>query len=566
MSALQEPMHWRALRTIFMLTELMVQNLVIVERAKLRPEAGLTVISGETGAGKSLLLDALEMLMGGRAQARLVGPRGDSASVSAVFQVDAAIAAEVAAACGVPDDQRQFILRRRISATGRSQGWINDVPVTVAALQAAAQVLVEIRAQHEAQRLGDPAHQRALLDAYAGLGATAADYRAKHERCLALERELAELDHGSRDSLKELEFLRFQSREFTALAPRPGELAELEQRVALLSDVAHWREQAERAADALGEGDRSVVRILGQFARTLSEAPDERLAAAGRGCSQALELVRDAAAACADAAERLVGDPAELQRVQERHTAWYDLMRKHGDGEEALLAAWRAIDERIGQLEGLDERRAKLVREQDEARGDRQTLGDRLAKARAKAFVKLAAAVTAELAELGMPKAKLSLAQEPLAEPSAEGTVRQEFLVSTNPGLPAGRLGAVVSGGEGARLSLALAVVLAEHDRTPVLVFDEVDSGVGGRLGAAIGDKLARLAGGRTVLAVTHTPQVAAAAHRHYAVRKLQGDDETMVDVDELTDQRRLTELADMLGGGAAALGQAKAMMAGARR
>jgi len=550
-----------------MLTELVVQNLVIVEKARLCPGIGLTVISGETGAGKSLLLDAFALLLGSRAQAKLVGPHGDEASVSAVFQISAALASEVEAACGVAASDGSYILRRRIAASGRSQAWINDVPVTVAALQAASGVLVEIRAQHEAQRLGDAARQLTLLDAYAGLAAPAADYHALHQRCLEAARALSELESGGRDSIKELEFLRFQAREFQALAPRAGELAELESRIALLSSVEEWRDRAAAAAELLGDGERSVLRVLAQQARSLSDAPDQRLSEAGRACAQAAELVREAAASCSGATDRLVGDAQELERLNERRDAWYDLMRKHGDGEEAVLNAGQAVAVRIAALEGLDARRAELIAQLQALQAERLAKGERLAKARAKGFTALATAVAGQLSELGMGKVALTLSRDALNEPGPHGTVHQEIMVSTNPGLPPGRLGEVVSGGEGARLSLALAVVLAEHEGTPVLVFDEVDSGVGGRLGAAIGGKLAQLARGRTVVVVTHTPQVAAAAHRHYSVRKKQGDRTTMVSVDLIEGERRLAELADMLGGGSAALGQAKALMsAGAKR
>lgn len=546
------------------LLELSLQNLVIVERARLAPGLGLTVVSGETGAGKSLLLDALELICGGRAQARMVGPRGDDTTVVGVFAPEQKRAALIETACGVSAQDGQYILRRRITATGRSQAWINDVPVTVTALAAAAERLVEIRAQHEAQRLGDRERQMELLDTYAGLDERAAHYRAGHQRCLDLTRQLDELEHGGRDSLKELGYLSFQSQEFRSLDPQPGELATLEARLSLLGDAARWRDGAARAADQLTDGERSVTRILAGFARQFSEAPDAQLAEAGRALMQAQELIQDAARTCSAATDRLHADPAELARLELRRDAWYDLMRKHGDGEPALFAAWESIEKRISDLEGLDGRRERMASALSVARDERARQGEALAAARAKAFTKLAKAVESELSELGMPKAKLSLSQELTAEPALHGTVRQEFLVATNPGLSAGPLATTVSGGEAARLSLALAVVLAEVDRMPVLVFDEVDSGVGGRLGAAIGGRLARLGRDRTVLAVTHTPQVAAAARQHYRVHKRHGRDETMVDVEEISGERRIDELAEMLGGGAAARTQAKVLMQGA--
>lgn len=545
-----------------MLTELDIRNLVIVEQARLVPGQGLTVISGETGAGKSLLLDALELICGGRAQAKLVGPRDDAATVVGVFTVDAAHAAAIEAACGVAAQDGQFILRRRITAAGRSQAWINDMPVTVNALAAAAEHLIEIRAQHEALRLGRPAHQLRLLDAWAKISGDAEAYRTVHHRCLELATALDALERGGRDSLKELDFLRFQSREFQALNPAASELTTLEARLALLTDAVRWRDCAARAADQLLEGERSVARQISGFARQLGEAPDRDLAEAGRQLAQAQELIQDAARTCAAVGERLHADPAEQARLEERRDLWYDLMRKHGDGEAAILAAWEAVDRRIQELEGLEGRRETLVAELAAARAERQERGKALAAARAKAFSRFAKAVEAELSGLGMPKAKLTLSDEAVAEPSELGTVRQEFLIATNPGLPSGPIISTVSGGEGARLSLALAVVLAAVDDTPVLVFDEVDSGVGGRLGAAIGGRLARLGAERTVLAVTHTPQVAAAAQRHYRVSKCHGRDATTVNVEEITGEKRVDELAEMLGGGAPARAQAKTLMA----
>lgn len=546
-----------------MLIELVVQNLVIVQQARLAPGLGLTVVSGETGAGKSLLLDALDLVLGGRGNATLVGAHGDAATVTAVIQVPSALHPAIEASCGVAVQEGQVILRRRLSANGRSQCWINDVPVTVAALQAAGRLLVEIRAQHESQKLADPARQLALLDAWSRSEQDAAIYRELHERCLSCARSLAELVSGERDSIKELEFLRFQAREFIGLAPLSGELATLEARHALLSGVEDWRARAAAAADALGEGDRSVVRILGQSARSLGDAPDERLAAAGQSCAQAGELVREAQAACLDAIERLVGDAEELARIDERRNAYYDIMRKHGDSEPALLTAMQATTARIAELEGLDDRKSAREGELTQLRQERSAVGARLAKTRAAGFTKLAKEVAKRLVELGMPKARLTLLAQELAEPGPLGTVHQEILASTNPGSPPGRLGDIASGGEAARISLAIAAAFADLDRIPVMVFDEVDSGVGGRLGGAIGAQLAALARDRTVIAVTHAPQVAACAGRHYAVRKIQGDDTTMVDVVEVTGERRLAEIAEMLGGGKAALGQARALIQG---
>lgn len=544
-----------------MLVELVVHNLVIVKQARLAPGCGLTVISGETGAGKSLLLDALLILLGGRAGAKVVGPQGPEASVTGVFQVQPSLATAIETMTGIAIEEGTIILRRRLSAAGRTQAWVNDVPVTVATMQQVAGRLVEIRAQHEPQQLGLVTRQLELLDDFAGLNEQAARYRQLHEHCLSLQRELEQIENGERGSLRELEFLRFQSREIAALGPRPGELADLEQRFEALSGAETWRARAAEAVDLISESERSVRRTLGIITRHLAEAPDERLRDAANACIAAGDCLDTVESNCRDVIDNLQNDPAELQRIEERRDAWYDLMRKHGDSEAALLAAWSAIDARIAAIEGLDERREALQRDVTSANAQRAEHGDALARARQSAFKRLAQSVCSELAELGMPKAKVVLEERPLDTPGPDGTVHQQILVATNPGLPPDRLGNVMSGGEASRLSLAFAIVLAAQDRVPVLVFDEVDSGVGGRLGSVIGEKLAALARDRSVLVITHTPQVAAVATRHYTVRKIQHDDSTDVQVGEVTGKERMQEIADMLGGGKAALGQAKALM-----
>jgi DNA repair protein RecN (Recombination protein N) len=308
------------------------------------------------------------------------------------------------------------------------------------------------------------------------------------------------------------------------------------------------------------------VRTLGRLAKRLGEAPDARLQSAARACQAALEQVRDAAAFSGDVAETLAPDPAELARVGERIDGYQGLFRKHGDGDGALVAVGERLRSRLEELASLGERLAAAQRERDSARAERAALGERLAKARARAAKQLAVQVHAHLAELGMPKAVLSLSQEELAEPGPLGSVRQELLVATNPGMPAGRLGEIASGGETSRIALALAEAMASRDPIPVLVFDEVDSGVGGRLGAVIGAKLARLARDRTVLAVTHTPQLAAAAHRQYMVSKSHSAQRTTVTVTEVSGEDRLREISEMLGGGRAALDQARALMQGSVR
>lgn len=544
-----------------MLAELSVHNLVIVQQALLQPGEGLLVISGETGAGKSLLLDAIDIVSGSRVRNGLVGRWGDVATVSAVFHVDESRATRIAAEAQIPVEDGQIILRRRISTAGRSQAWINDVPVTAAVLRAAADHLIDLHSQHEPIRLANPAVQVELLDAYAGDSEQSQAYREIHAQVQEVVRELAELVGGERESVKELDYLTFQLKAFTTLNPTRGELATLEQRHVLLNSAGTWRDQAAQATAQLADNDQSVTVIVGRLLRRIDQAPEPRLAAAAGALRQALEHLRDAAAHCQEAVESIDTDPRALAHLEERIDLWNEVLRKHGPNEEALFAAWESIAQRVQQLSGLDARRAALAADLAVLVQQRQALGQRLADARSTAFSRLAVEVHAHLAELGMPKARIHLRDEPCVEPTTLGIRHQELLVCTNPGIPPGTIRDVASGGEAARLMLALSATLAAADHIPLIVYDEVDSGVGGRLGAVIGEKLARLSSARTVLVVTHTPQVAAYGLRQYVVRKHQGEDQTVVTVEELNDSARQIELSEMLGGGSGAIVQAQELL-----
>lgn len=546
-----------------MLAELTVHNLVIVEKALLHPGEGLVVISGETGAGKSLLLDAIDIVSGSRVRAGLVGRWGDAATVCAVFNIEAERALHVAEIAQVPIGDGQVILRRRITDNGRSQAWINDVPVTVATLRAAADLLIDLHAQHEPIRLANPAVQLELIDSFAGHSELVASYRACHGQVVEDTRQLAAIDHGERESVKESDYLAFQVAAFEQLAPKKGEFTELEARHRLLSAAGTWRDQAAHAAEILADSDQSLITVIGRLARRLDGAPDERLRATHAALTSALEHLRDAAAHAGEAADGIAADPAELARVEERLDRWNDLLRKHGPDEEAAFAAWQAIATRLAELAGLGERRAQIAARLSAGLAERAVLGKRLAASRRKAFAALSTEVHALLAELGMPKAAIHLVETdgPVVEPTIHGIIRQELHVCTNPGQKPGSIRDIASGGEASRLMLALSAALASADRVPLMVFDEVDSGVGGRLGAVIGGKLAHLGHGRTVLVVTHTPHVAAYGHRHYAVRKHQGLDQTVVEVREVAAHERAAEIAEMLGGGAPALAQARELL-----
>jgi DNA repair protein RecN (Recombination protein N) len=539
-----------------MLVELRVQNLVIIADAVLHPGRGLCVISGETGAGKSLLMDALGLLRGNRAQAKLIGPAQDACSVHAILEDlrDHDLQQQLEQH-GIPCDD-QLILRRRITRSGRSQAWINDVPVGLGVLKSIGDHLFDIREQHEHIRLTHPERQRALLDSFGGLESQVTSYRQLRQTRHELQTRLQTLQNGTAESLRERDYCRFLLDELEALDAKPGELSELERRQELLADAETWRNRTLEAATVLYEADGCVAEQLGRQARQLEAAPLPELQAISTRLVDAQELIRDAAMDALALSDQISCDEAERQQVEQRLSHWHELLRKHGGTEDSLFAQWQQLDHRYQQLANLDQNIAEVERELKQVEAAYQAAVQTLKHARQQAFATLAQKVHTELKDLGMPKARLSL-----HEHSGDSADVQELLLRTNPGLADAPLKSVASGGEAARLALALAVVAADHVATPVLVVDEVDSGVGGRLGLAIACKLRTVAAQRSVLAITHTPQIAAAADRHYLVVKHQSDDQTSISVTALDGERRLAEMADMLGGGTAARNQAKALL-----
>jgi DNA repair protein RecN (Recombination protein N) len=544
-----------------MLLELGIRNLAIVAEAVLPVGAGLTVITGETGAGKSLLLDALHLVLGGRGRSDLVGPAGDAAVVWASFEIDAALAQKIADGHGLLiDSEEPLVLRRRLQGNGRSTAWINDQSVTLQALRQIGHRLVDVRVQHEHLRLADRSYQMQLLDRYGQHEELAQRYQATHERCLNCQRTLQELHDGAHDSQRELEFCEFQLRELDDLQPEAGEVARLEEQQQLLAGAEEYRHAALAAADALEEGEAALVPQVSRLARRLSDMPQEHLQQAGQVLLDGEALLTEAAAACRQAEDAIRVDPEALARIDQRLGDYHRLLRKHGGDEERLLAAWRHLQQRVVDLSSVDQRCAQIAKELQELDHTRSQLGQELNNKRQRAAAQLFKQVEPLLAHLAMPHAKLDI-QLDGEEPGPDGLGMMTLIVATNPGLPPGPLGSIPSGGESARLTLALAAALAAVDHTPVMVFDEVDNGVGGRLGVAIGQQLAALSEGRSVVAVTHTPQVAACAENHLVVRKQQSATSTKVSVDALAVASRAEEIAAMLGEGTAALEQARELL-----
>jgi DNA repair protein RecN (Recombination protein N) len=550
-----------------MLGELRIRDLGVIDDARLEVSPGLNVLTGETGAGKTMVVDALTLLLGERADPGAVRAGRTAALVEGRLAVggDGEVAAALAAA-GVADEEGEVVVARQVLAEGRSRAQLQGRMATVAAIAEVVRPLVEVHGQHEFQRLLRPAVQRELLDRFAGdkVLALREEFATGWRRLRAVERELAELAARARDRSREAELLRYQLEEIEATGVRVGELDELDAEAERLTNAESLREAAVLAWQLLeGEEDAGAATALGAAARTVS-GPGRHDEALGELAERAAGLaaeVADLASSLRAYAEGVLADPERLDAVQSRIAQLRDLLRKYGDDEAAVLANAERSAARLAEIEGGAVRSEALEVEAATLRRRLAEVGGSLSARRAEAAAELAGAVQAELRDLAMPNAELRMLVEQDEDPAGlevagrrlaageEGLDRVEIQLSANPGLPMRPLAKAASGGELSRVMLALRVVLAGVDRTPTLVFDEVDAGVGGRTGAAVGRRLAVLARHHQVLVVTHLPQIAAWADRHFVVEKRSDGAQTSTAVHTLDAGGRITELSRMLSG-----------------
>ena len=550
-----------------MLGELHIRDLGVIDDARLQVAPGLNVLTGETGAGKTMVVDALALLLCERADPGAVRAGRPAALVEGRLAVDedGQVAAALAAA-GVEDEEGEVVVARQVLVEGRSRAQLQGRMATVAAIAEVVRPLVEVHGQHEFQRLLRPAVQRELLDRFAGdkVLALRAEFSATWRRLRAVTRELGELDARARERAREADLLRYQLEEIDAGGVRVGELAELAAEAERLTNAEALRESAALAWQLLeGSDDAGASTALGAAARAVA-APgrhDPSLGELGERAQGLAAEVSDLVSSLRAYTESVLVDPERLEVLQSRIALLRDLQRKYGDDEAAVLAFAGRAAARLAELEGGALRSEALEAEAGELRARLADLGTALSARRAEAAAKLAAALRAELVDLAMPHAQVQIAVEQDEDAAGieiggrrlaagdDGLDRVEVLLSANPGMPLRPLARAASGGELSRVMLALRVVLAGVDRTPTLVFDEVDAGVGGRTAAAVGHRLAQLARHHQVLVVTHLPQIAAYADRHFVVEKQSTAGHTRTAVWALDDGGRVTELSRMLSG-----------------
>lgn len=559
-----------------MLEEIRISSLGVIDTSTIELGPGLTVITGETGAGKTMIVTALGLLLGGRGDAGAVRSGAKAARVEGVIDARSlsGFAAAVEDAGGEVEDGR-VLLARSVAAEGRSRAYVGGAAVPVASLGELASPLVAVHGQSDQHRLLQPRAQRDALDRFGGapLAERLSAYRGLHERLAEVERELADVSGSARERAREADLLRFGLDEIEAVSPQPGEDASLAAEESRLGFADTLRTAAEQAREALSSesGDPDALGAVSAARRLLDgvREHDPEAAALADRLAELSYLLSDLAADVASYATGIETDPARLATVSERRAALISLTRKYGDSIDEVLAWAQASAARLLLLEGTDGRIEELRELRATLRTDLAAAGARLTEARASAAERLAEAVTGELALLSMPHARLSITvrQHDVDRPDehephapvplgsrwvrygSSGLDEVEILLAANSGSEPRPLAKGASGGELSRVMLAIEVVLAGTSPVPTFVFDEVDAGVGGTAAVEVGRRLAQLARSAQVLVVTHLPQVAAYADTHVAVQKSSDGSVTSSGLTVLDDAGRERELSRMLAG-----------------
>lgn len=554
-----------------MLLELHIRDFALIHRLHIDFTAGFNVLSGETGAGKSIVVDALQTALGGRARSELVRSGQEVACIEAVFRLGPDHPARlILADMDVIDEAEPdtLVLRRDVLRTGRSRSRINGHRVTVTQLAAVGTHLVDIHGQHDAQSLLRTAEQMALLDAYGGRALL--DLRQRFadtwSELTAARAELRALRDGERERARRLDLIRFQLNEIREAGPDVAEEEQLERQQKRLAHLERLHADSTRVYALLEEGGNDgpgAAVMLADAAETLHAlaALDPDLNEATKLVADAEIRLREAASLLRDYVDGLDADPSTLDEVQSRLSVLSTLKRKYGPTVADVIAFAERLDAELATLEGSDTRGERLAAETKRLTNEAAELASELSAARAEAARRLEGAVSEELAGLHMGPARfvITVKQRPADDglpvagetfaAAATGIDRVEFLLSANPGQQPRSLARIASGGELSRVALALKRTLARVDPVPTLVFDEVDAGIGGRTAQAVGDRLAAVAEQRQVICVTHLAQIAALADHHLHIHKASEEDTTDVHVSHLTDDARVREIARMMAG-----------------
>lgn len=538
-----------------MLSLLHIENIAVIERADIPFDAGFNVLTGETGAGKSIVVDAIGAVLGGRTSRDLIRTGATSALVSAQF-IRLPELPWFAENGMYPDEEGALLLQREIRQDGKNICRLNGRPVTLAQLRELGRQLLNIHGQHDGQQLLDPACHLSYLDSYGELESLAAEYLTSYQKALTLKKQIAALKMNEAEKARRIDSLTYQINELERAHLKPGEDRELDERRTLLRNAGRLMESIETAWYALSGGEEQDGAV------SLVETAEDALRTGGRYSEELAEIgetLTELRCALADAAERIRDKreglnvtPEELEQLESRMDLIYRLRKKYGDTVEEMLAYLEGCKRELAEMESAADRMEELTRKLVGVLRETAAIGRRLSEERRRCAKTLEERIQAELADLDMPKVRFEVSFAPKGgafHMDETGMDEVQFLMSANVGEALKPIHKIASGGELARIMLALKNVLSENETITTMVFDEVDTGVSGRAASKVARKMADVARRKQVLTVTHLPQIAAMADVHFSVEKGEADGRTFTRVERLSEERRREELARLTGG-----------------
>ena len=534
-----------------MLTELNIKNFAIIDSLNITFEKGFNVLTGETGAGKSIIVDAVDLVLGGRASSEMIRSGCEEAVVEAAFDIsDVKGVSEKLGEMGIEKDDN-LVIKRTLSASGKNKVFINGSMATIAMLSDVGEFLVDIHGQHEHQTLIKVERHIDVLDEYAALGPLRQEMSEIYSEWNRVKDELESLKSSEADKEKKVDLLRFQSDEIEKAALKVDEDEELLEERKLLSNAGRLYESANTALEILYLQSGSALELIKKAGSNVTDISiiDESMRVTLDAINSASASIEDAALTLRDYVGRISFDPERLNEIEERLDLIGRLKRKYGNTVSEILKYREEVDRELDGIERAEERIGELEREGERLKDKGLKVAETLSERRKKGSDELTKKVVKELSDLGMKKAIFEVKMERLNDISAKGSDKVEFLLSSNPGEATKPLSKIASGGELSRIMLALKKVLANPTGAPTMVFDEVDSGIGGGIAEVVGRKLREVAEGRQVLCITHLAQIAAMADLHYAVSKGENKGRTTTTVSRLSGDERVDEVARMLGG-----------------
>lgn len=533
-----------------MLSYLCIKNFAIIDQLELELTEGFTVLTGETGAGKSIVIDALAIALGARAEAHQLRDPALNCELTVIFDLSHNSAAQHWLLEHELAQEKECIIRRVITPEGRSRIYINGVTCTLQQAKELSSWLINIHGQHEQQGLLKKEKHRELLDHFANHPLLLEQTKKLFQQWQEANHQLSQLRQAANDQAT-WELLNYQVAELQEIAPQPGEWQALDQQHKKLCNLEQLRDASMTAVELLTEGEQSTSSLLQTAHHNLHSVRhlDKHLDNACNLLEQAQVLTTEATNSIQHYLDQEGLEPEQLQQIEMRLSQLHQLARKHHVPPDALPGLQRQLEEAVTKMQNAEETATQLEIRLKALVDEYHVAASQLSVSRKNAATQLAAAIEQQLPQLGMPGGRFQVHFEPLVEPTLYGTERMEFWVSANPGQPLQPLAKVASGGELSRLSLAIQVITAEQENTPTLIFDEVDVGIGGNTAAVVGQLLRRLGTTAQVLCITHQPQVAAQGQQHLQVQKSMTKDRTQTHIISLTSDQRVAEIARMLGG-----------------